>query len=106
MPITIEEPLVIASRQTIKFSHLQIAVDESGRERKLWSEVVFDVFDENGKKTKRQHVIRFTDEDFNKWWNDFSTGGFLYEQLNNIKELNIEIPSNIEDDFKNITGEG
>jgi hypothetical protein len=101
MPITLDEPLTIASQQTIKFSHLQIAVTEHLRERHLWSEVVFDVFDENGKKTRQQHVLRFEGEDFNKWWDDFASGGFLYQQLKHIKELNIEIPNDIEDDFKN-----
>jgi hypothetical protein len=101
MPLTLEEPLTVANQQTIKFSHLQITVENSPRERQLWSEVVFDVFDENGKNTRKQHVIRYQGEDFNKWWDDFSSGGFLYEQLKSIKEFNIEIPDNIENDFVN-----
>lgn len=96
MTITINRPIVLTEVQTKKFYSVVIA---RNIDNKLSATVTFVVLNE-AEEVIKEEVLFYTGEEYNAFWNSFSSGAFLYEEL--IKnEEDLELPNDIENDFLN-----
>lgn len=101
MGIQLNEKLVVANTQTIKFDEAHITGGETGNLNLLLS---FVVLDENGKRIDTK-VVKFEGNEYNEFWKGFSTGKFCYEQLVAKENLDIVVTNDVEKDFLNVEKE-
>lgn len=93
---------VIKQEQSIKtrveFSNLGIYRESD----KVFMHVVFNEIDSTGTKVGIKEYTLFDDE-YNRFWNAWSTGKDLYEQLKlrDLKGNLIDIPDSVENEFLN-----
>lgn len=95
--LTINQPKVIAETQDFQFDELHITGGANGQ---LVATISFIVNDENGKRIDTK-VLTYSGEEFNTFWSDFNSGKYLYEQLVEKQELDVTVPSSIEESFEN-----
>jgi hypothetical protein len=94
--ITIDKPVVISEKQKIVFKELTIISHNS-----LSAVLTFENQTLDG--TILQHYnLTYSGEDFNTFWKNFNTGTFLFQELNRVKNLGLDIENNSqEEDFTN-----
>ncbi len=97
MSLEIDQPLIVATSQTIVFSDLQIQNDAN---LGLIAVIRFVVKDDQGNQVDTK-TIRYSGEEYNMFWNNFNSGKFLYEQLVTKDTLPVSVPDSVENDFLN-----
>ena len=99
--IEINQPIILANRQIIKFDSIEISRRKAVPlyNEGLTAILKFEVCDENGKHIEMKTFI-YRGNDFNEFWNSFNTGTFLYEELKRNANLDI-IVSDSEAEFLN-----
>ena len=105
MPIILNKQKIIAQTQTYKFESVTIAVNSgsvgfSPSPRTVSAYVRFGIYDENNKRINEAN-ISYTGADYTKFWNDFNSGKFLYDELNIKNNLGLVVPVSVEDEFLN-----
>jgi hypothetical protein len=98
--ITLNEQIIIANTQNWVVANIRQDYD---KENKLWSAlVVYSAYNENNEFVD-SYEMRYTNEDYNKWFNEYNSGSYLLQNLIKAKELNAKIDSNIDSEFLNNT---
>jgi hypothetical protein len=97
MPLLLNEPIILTQSQDIAVTNVSIYKMQDG-----WkARVFYSTFGTDGKSVKEES-LSYEGDDFNSWWAQFTSGSFLYSQYIQKKNLAIQLPDKIEDDFKNI----
>lgn len=92
MAIIVNEPLVLAQSQSVRFDSLSIVRTNSG----MRAVISFSVLDENNNVVSQKRK-EYNGADFNTFWSNFNSGIFLYEELN----LGVTVPGSVESEFQN-----
>lgn len=100
MSIILNEEKKVALSQSFTFDELHIIGGENG---KLEAIVSFVVKNEKGERLAVER-LHYSSEDFNTFWEEFNTGKYLYDRLVEDKELSIEVPEEVEENFVNESG--
>lgn len=95
--LTINQQKIIAETQTYKLDHVLIQNSDG-----LKAEVQFGVFNENNERIDTK-VLSYVGEDYNNFWIEFNSGAFLYEELKAKEGLDVEVPTEVEEEFLNET---
>lgn len=98
--ITLNQELIVAKTQAIKFDSVRI---EGGVNDSLRAEVTFCVLNELNQIVGKKYLT-YSGEEFNTFWEGFSSGKFLYEKLVEKESLPVIVDSSIEEDFVNTAG--
>lgn len=97
MGILVEQPQTIVQSSEYKFSSVVIRnIPMKG----LVASVKFDVLDQNGVKISEKSII-YSGEEYNAFWADFNSGKYLYIQLAEKENLNVNPGDELESDFIN-----
>jgi hypothetical protein len=98
MPITINEPLVLSEVKNYKVIQARL----NWYNGKGQAEVMYGVFDEDGKRISGQEkTLTYTGAEFNTWWAAFNNGSFLDEELLNHLEIEATLPHDNENYYLN-----
>jgi len=89
---------VPAQTATLKFKSVLIKKDGFG----LTATLSFSKLDANGMQAGADHVIILKGADYNAFWNDFTSGSFLYEQLSAIAGAPVVASDAMEAEFLNV----
>jgi len=96
--ITINEPLTIAQTQTWVVTDVHQVFNN---ENKLWCSVVtYTMYNENNEFIDT-YELRYSNEDYNKWFNDYNSGVFLLQNLLNAKNITATLDNNVAEEFLN-----
>ena len=95
--LEINEKIILANKQIIKFE--RVIIEKPNDEIELNAEVQFGIYNENNERIDRI-FLNYSGAEYNQWWEDFNNGKFLYDELVSKNNLNIEVPEDIENDFK------
>ena len=95
MSIIINEPIILTESQKKKFH--SVYIENLGE--KLMAKVIFHVVCPVSGSFIKEEVLTYTGEEYNRFWENFNNGKFLYEELVGNEE--ITIPDEIEYEFIN-----
>jgi len=98
MSITIDQPIVLASAQTITFDQVYI---QGGAIGKLSALVTFVVTNEKGERIDTL-ALKYEGEDWNVFQKNFNSWGYLYEELVKKQKLDVKIDPKVEESFVNV----
>ena len=94
MTLELNEQKVIAQLQKFQFENL--VIEKQGKN--LSANIQFAVYNEKDERIGTQnHTYR--QEEFNRFWSEFTTGKYLYEELVKKSMLTVEVPEIVEEDF-------
>jgi len=70
------------------------------KDRGWIAEIMFEKFDSNNQSIGTK-VISKSGADYNNFWNNFNSGGYLLELLIQEENLSIQLPETVENEFVN-----
>lgn len=91
-----KEPLIVDQDETVEFQEISI-IKEKGLVR---AKITFGVLNAAGDVLRNEYLI-YNGKEYNKFWEDFVSGKYLYEQLKKQLQLDVDILDKVEDDFIN-----
>lgn len=94
--INIQEQIKI-EQITYKIGNINLI---NTRDRGWIAELMFEKFDESNNLIGTK-IIAKTGLEYNTFWNNFNSGGYILELLMQEENLNIDLPETIEQDFLN-----
>jgi hypothetical protein len=97
MGIELNQPVVIANNQKIECTSIILNKNEKG-----WcAEINFSILNEEGQQIGKKS-IEYKEEEFNNFWSNFNSGKYLYDELINKNNLQINSSEELEHDFENV----
>lgn len=93
--IEINTPKILSKTQAYKFKSLQMIAGEEG----MRAVVVFNLFGDEGQHLGEESIT-YSGADFDAFWASFASGKFLYDELVSKKGFVVEVPAEVEQEFK------
>lgn len=95
MVLEIDTPIILANKQQVKVSAVHIDWDS------YVAAIDFSILDEAG-NTVKEETIQYMPNEFNEFWQNFNSGGFLYQEYVRKKNITLEVaPKDDEEEFLN-----